>query len=250
MDQNDWNSRLKAALKAKGWTKSKLAYESGVSIDNVHKYITGRVAQPRGDAMQRLAEALSIDPVWLLAGVGPDPFESSHSRELKIGNPMTAPEGLIREINPMAQQYIEMAQASLDEWRESVTRIENTGDYWRAPVWVIARMNCPPEHIRAVPVMSDFMEPSIDVNDVVFVDDRVRFPTPPGIYAIFDPDTGIQMCRLQVVRDEQSGERRFKVSFDNPLRLNDGHLVRPDDIEIIGRYIGRFTSSVATAPSG
>lgn len=66
-----WDQRLRAAFTDKGWSKAELARRSGVSYDNVNKYLSGDVKQPRGDALTKLANALEIDPLYLEKGVDP-----------------------------------------------------------------------------------------------------------------------------------------------------------------------------------
>ena len=65
----DWKERLKKAFDEKGWSKAKLARESGVAVDNVRKYVAGKVDQPRGDTLDRLADALGLDPLYLKEGI-------------------------------------------------------------------------------------------------------------------------------------------------------------------------------------
>lgn len=49
-----------------------LINRSGLSKDNVHKYLDGKVKQPRGQTLEVLAEALGMEPLWLKEGVGPE----------------------------------------------------------------------------------------------------------------------------------------------------------------------------------
>lgn len=65
----DWKRRLKEAFEATGWSKAELSRRSGVSYDNVTKYLAGLVHQPRGDTLHRLANALGKDPLWLEKGL-------------------------------------------------------------------------------------------------------------------------------------------------------------------------------------
>jgi len=67
--RSDWKQRLKKAFDEKGWSKAKLARESGVREDNVRKYVAGKVEQPRGDTLDRLADALGLDPLYLKEGL-------------------------------------------------------------------------------------------------------------------------------------------------------------------------------------
>lgn len=66
-----WNTRLRAAFEATGWSKAELGRRANVPYDNVNKYLEGKVKQPRGEQLDRLAEALGMDPVYLERGVDP-----------------------------------------------------------------------------------------------------------------------------------------------------------------------------------
>lgn len=72
----DWKQRLNEVFAEKGWSKAELARRSGVSYDNVIKYLSGAVDQPRGDTLKRLADALEVDALWLEKGVDPDAEET------------------------------------------------------------------------------------------------------------------------------------------------------------------------------
>lgn len=64
----EWSERLRKATEELGWSKAELSRRSGISYDNVNKYLRGDIAQPRGDAMDRLARAVGVDPRWLRDG--------------------------------------------------------------------------------------------------------------------------------------------------------------------------------------
>jgi len=55
-----WVKRLNDALKKSGWSKTELARRSGVNYDSLNKYLSGKVEQPRGDSLPRLARALGV----------------------------------------------------------------------------------------------------------------------------------------------------------------------------------------------
>jgi transcriptional regulator with XRE-family HTH domain len=67
-----WHERLRAALERKGWSQAELARRSGVGIEKIRKYHQGKVDQPRGDVIGRLADALGIEELWLRDGRGPE----------------------------------------------------------------------------------------------------------------------------------------------------------------------------------
>ena len=51
------------------YSAADLAARSGIRVENILKYMGGKVEKPRGDAIDVLARALSIDPIWLERGI-------------------------------------------------------------------------------------------------------------------------------------------------------------------------------------
>ncbi len=66
-----WSKRLWRAVHWKGWSQRELARRSGIDEQKVYKYLQGKVAQPRGDTMLRLADALGVTETWLRFELGP-----------------------------------------------------------------------------------------------------------------------------------------------------------------------------------
>lgn len=64
-----WDQRLNEVWKRTGWSKRVLSERSGVPYDNVLKYLKGAVDQPRGDTLEKLADVLGVDRLWLAEGV-------------------------------------------------------------------------------------------------------------------------------------------------------------------------------------
>lgn len=52
-----------------GWSKADLHTKSGVSYDSINKYLRGDTDHPRGNVMDKLAEAVGKSAVWLRDGV-------------------------------------------------------------------------------------------------------------------------------------------------------------------------------------
>jgi 7-cyano-7-deazaguanine reductase len=67
---SDWKFRLKKSFFATGWSKAELARRSGIQYDSLSKYLDGKVEQPRGDSLLKLARALEVDLLWLRDGTG------------------------------------------------------------------------------------------------------------------------------------------------------------------------------------
>lgn len=76
-EMSEWYDRLQEAFEETGWTMAELARRSGVSYDLVTKYLAGKVKQPRGDVVDKLAGALQLDPDYLARGVQADAPRSS-----------------------------------------------------------------------------------------------------------------------------------------------------------------------------
>lgn len=116
---------------------------------------------------------------------------------------------------------------------------EAVRDHWRLPEWMLGRMGVRPQHVAAFPSRGDSMTPTIEDGDVVFVDTRHRVPSPPGIYALADEFGGVVVKRLEVT--SRPGDERItvQISSDNPRHTT--RELNLDEIQIVGRYIGRFT---------
>jgi len=66
-----WSKRLWRALNWKGWSQRELARRASIDEQKVYKYLQGKVDQPRGDTLLRLADALGVTESWLRYEVGP-----------------------------------------------------------------------------------------------------------------------------------------------------------------------------------
>lgn len=67
-----WHHRLTRSLNRRGWSAAELSRRSGVSEQNIYKYLQGKVDQPRGKALPVIAAALGVHALWLRDGVGPE----------------------------------------------------------------------------------------------------------------------------------------------------------------------------------
>lgn len=76
-----WNDRLRSLVKEKGISKSELARRSGLKEDRVRKWLSENlvepIKQPRGDAIERLADVLGVDAIWLRHGLTFERHEDS-----------------------------------------------------------------------------------------------------------------------------------------------------------------------------
>jgi len=112
-------------------------------------------------------------------------------------------------------------------------------DHWRLPDYVLNRFNARPQHIKAFQADGDSMLPTIVGGDVVFADTRHRVPSPPGVYVLADQFGGVVVKRLEVISRPSEDPVQVRIISDNP-RHSPQELTL-DEINIIGKYVGRFT---------
>jgi hypothetical protein len=114
--------------------------------------------------------------------------------------------------------------------------------YWKLPDYLLRAMRVPPQRIRVFEADGDSMRNErgggVLDGDIVFVDIGHRIPSPPGIYALHD-GFGVILKRLEIV--PATDPLRVRVSSDNPK--HEPRELCLDEINIIGRYLRRLTSS-------
>ncbi len=112
-------------------------------------------------------------------------------------------------------------------------------DHWRLPDWLLYSLNAKPGNLAAFPVQGDSMSPTLLDGDVVFVDTRIRQPSPPGLFVLADEFGGVIVKRLEVSSGPGEEDIMVRVGSDNPHHMTKE--LRLDEISIVGRYVGRFT---------
>lgn len=231
-------NRIREIRKSKKLTLEELADISGISFTHLSRMESGKRGLSLENAI-RVAKALDVEPSEVT-----DEFD--HEQLTEAGNmPMSqkgtdGPSQDIPEIDLIAGlgggglAALEVSsQNGISFAREAVR------DHWRLPDWMLGRMGVRPQHVAAFPSRGDSMTPTIDDGDVIFVDTRHRVPSPPGIYALADEFGGVVVKRLEVTSRPGDEMIKVQISSDNPR-----HMTREltlDEIQIVGRYIGRFT---------
>lgn len=116
---------------------------------------------------------------------------------------------------------------------------EGIRDQWIIPGSIVREMlHAAPKHIRVFEVIGDSMEPRLNEGDRVFVDVRYRVPSPEGIFALWD-GLGVVIKRVQVVR----GSDPLKLKIISANEQYEPYEATIEEVNIIGRYAGRFTVS-------
>lgn len=231
-------NRIREIRKNKKLTLEELADVSGISLTHLSRMESGKRGLSLENAI-RVAKALDVDP-----GEVTDEFD--HEQLTEAGNlpmghkppensPKDIPEiDLIAGLGGGGIAALEMStQNGISFARESVR------DHWRLPEWMLGRMGVRAPHVAAFPSRGDSMTPTIEDGDVVFVDTRHRVPSPPGIYALADEFGGVVVKRLEVTSRPGDEMITVQISSDNPRHST--RELNLDEIQIVGRYIGRFT---------
>ncbi len=115
MEGPDIGVRLVNIRRLRLWTQSRLAKEAGVSPTTVSGIETGRIARPHAGTLQKLAQALDLDPLALLS-----PSEEPPERD---GPPSLSLQWARSTEKETFERVIE--GASLDELKSLVRELEN-----------------------------------------------------------------------------------------------------------------------------
>lgn len=231
-------NQIRKLRKKKQITLEDLAELTGISTTHLSRMETGS----RGLSLEnviRVANALGVEPAEVSDDFHHEQLDQAESIPMASSSPGDRSRD-IPEIDLIAGLgaggFVAVEQTSVNgiSFAKEVVR-----DHWRLPEWMLSRMGVRSSHVAAFPSKGDSMTPTIVDGDVVFIDTRHRVPSPPGIYALADEFGGVIVKRLEVTSRPGDEVITVQISSDNP-RHGTRELTLPE-IQIIGRYIGRFT---------
>jgi phage repressor protein C with HTH and peptisase S24 domain len=229
-------NQIRTLRRAKDITLEELSEMTGISSGHLQRMETGN----RGLSLEnvlKIAKALGCEPIDVS-----NEFDHEHL-ETAATMPMPTPshsKGDIPEIDVMAGlgggglSIVENTTVNGVTFHREAVR-----DHWRFPSWVFARLGVEPQYIAAFQSKGDSMLPTILDGDVVFADTRHRVPSPPGVYVLADEFGGVIVKRLEVT--SRPGDEIVTVLISSDNKLHRERELTLGEIEIIGRYIGRFT---------
>jgi len=222
MDRRSWSTGDLAA--AMGHPKDEAL------IGKLHKYLQGRVENPRGPLMGEIAAAFDMSETELRLGDGRRRQESD-----QIDQPSEAP-ALIREYDLRAGMggggFPDRAIVLHGNISDPVKP-----DRWQFPQGFIRQdLRAPQDRLLIVETQGDSMVPTISPGERVIVDTSHTMPSPDGIYAIRDRYGAIQVKRLQSMR--RGDPPVIKIISDNVSHPAED--VGADEIAIVGRVICGF----------
>lgn len=113
----NWWDRLAEEIERKGWSGKELARKSGIPYANINKYLNGKIEQPRGDILRRLAEAVGKSVLWLRDGMeideGSEAAPSLRLEAVRVVGKVEA--GTFREIDEFDQEEPELISLPPDD---------------------------------------------------------------------------------------------------------------------------------------
>jgi phage repressor protein C with HTH and peptisase S24 domain len=230
-------NQIRKIRKSKDITLEDLAERTGISTTYLQRMETGA----RGLSLEnliRIARGLEVEPIEVSNEFDHEQLAGADrvlAEEAKPRGDLIDQIDITAGLGGGGLSIIEATSGAtgLSFHREAVS------DYWRMPASVMARLGILPHHVKAFPAQGDSMAPTIEDGDVVFADTRHRVPSPPGVYVLADQFGGVIVKRLEVISRPGDETVNVRISSDNP-KHRDQELTL-DEIQIIGRYVGRFT---------
>lgn len=252
----DMAERLRTARIMAGYTSAMAAAKAigvGSSTYGAHENGTNKFS---ADKAKLYGRRFRVSPAWLLTGEGYGPGEEPES----YSNPDTiskrippqnmsisseGADGMPDDTIPQIDLFGGMGgggmpSAAINSTAKGIQiEAEAVADFWRIPEAMLTTMHARRDHIVAIPVKGDSMEPTIKSTDVVFVDMRHRHPSPDGVYALADNFGEVIVKRVTMVGSVSEKDPEFEISSDNPHHPK--RTERGSDLRIFGRVVGRFT---------
>ncbi|MBB3521087.1 LexA family transcriptional regulator [Rhizobium sp. BK456] len=209
-------------------------------LANDHSQLKRDRAEKLAPLLGTTVEALMLNQppkieTAMVSSFDPDASDEDHDTPKREANGKDIPEiDLIAGLGGGGMSIVENTTQNGITFHKEAVR-----DHWRLPEWMLMRMGVRAPHVAAFPSRGDSMTPTIEDGDVVFIDTRHRVPSPPGVYALADEFGGVVVKRLEVTSSPGDERITVQISSDNPRHMT--RILNLDEIQIVGRYIGRFT---------
>lgn len=192
--------RLKTEMAKLGLSAAELAKRSDVKPSFIYDIIHGKSSNPSTIKLARVAESLGVSLPYL---IGKSEHAGQNDRSTHRFD--EAPAG----------DYVAVSSMLVDAsaGAGSVVTVEREGKpYFFRRAWIRDRLGVTPADLRMIFIRGDSMEPTLCHNDMVLVDISKKFPSPPGIFILFD-GFGLVAKRLEFVTN--SNPPSLRIISDN-----------------------------------
>ncbi len=246
--------KLKEIIEQKGMTYESAARAAGLERSYFRKLFERGGASPRGETLQKIAMGLDVSITTLLSTTNKRPVVSSYDPDNPSGEEVEqlmtiGAETGVRGIPTDASAQIDitggMGGGGLSIVSEGVPgrhgmtfAAEHVRDYWRLPPPILTALGLSAHDVAVFPVQGDSMQPTLDEGDVVFIDTRHRWPSPPGLYAVLDEIGGVVVKRIEVSSAPGAEMQTVSVISDNPRHAKKEWPA--EELFIVGRVLRKF----------
>lgn len=212
-NQNDIGRRLQREMKKRGMSSVELAKRADVKTSFLYDVISGKSANPSSIKLARVAESLGISLTYL-AGTSDSPMD---------GYQFSLPQ--------QSQDYVVIPSLRVEQGR-LLTYEDRAATFQFRKDWLDKKLGIAPQDLRMLSVQGDNMQPSLCHGDMLMVDTTQKYPTPPGIFVLFD-GMGLVVKRLETAA--QSDKPKLRISCDNPQYS--AYDSPADEVTIVGRVV-------------
>jgi phage repressor protein C with HTH and peptisase S24 domain len=195
---NPIGERLRMEMKKHGVTSADLAKRADVKMSFLYDIISGKSANPSTVKLARVAEVLGVNLDYLVGSSNnPSPAASTHGKHMGL------------------QEYVSISRISVSASAAGgtlVTQAHETESYHFRKSWIREHLHAEESDLRMMYVRGDSMEPTLCNDDLILVDTSKKFPTPPGIFLLFD-GFGLVAKRLELI--DSASTMRIRIMSDN-----------------------------------
>ena len=190
----------------KGLNPKTLAERSNVGRSFVYDILNGKSANPTSAKLTAIADQLGVSVQYLLSGVYAENNEGKSE---------------IAEIPSMS------VEAGNDGKPSIITRNEKF--YCFRNSWIKEKLGISPQSLRAINIVGDSMNPTLQNGDVILVNINLTTPNPPGLFVLFD-GLGLHAKRLELISKDI-----IRIMSDNKQYL--AYEMGVQEINIIGKIV-------------
>ena len=122
--KNEFQYRLQKSIAKSGLTASELSKATGISEVNISNYINGKYVAKQ-DKVFLLAQALNVDPGWLMTGVEPTRIPDDHQAEPHTVEAKILATGVDRLPKEQREQALAVMRAVFAQYSDYFNAKEN-----------------------------------------------------------------------------------------------------------------------------
>ncbi|KSV95357.1 XRE family transcriptional regulator [Sinorhizobium sp. GL28] len=225
-------NNIRVVRKQKHMTLEELAEASGISYTFISRIESGKRGLSLENAI-RIARALNVEPSEITNEFAHDDLE--RAAEMPAHQPAGhAAEGDVENLT--IQSGAGGGGLLHVEYRDDGMLVDPamSDGFWTFPESIKAGWRNL-EHIKAMPVTGDSMEPTLSKGSTVFVDTTHLHPSPEDIYAL-DYGDGLVVKRLKLVPRSD----KILIISDNRERYGEPDELLREDVRVYGRVVAWF----------